>query len=324
VDFALQALLVFSANDMAYVLAEAAGGTSENFVATMNTTAKRLGMSATHYANPNGLFEPRQVTTARDMAILASVILREFPEYSHYFKQATVAVGKRKLANRNSLIRRMAAADGMKTGFVCNSGFNLVASATQGTRRLAAIVFGASSGAARADLAQLLLVDGFSRAPKGQRPQIAHLANRPLGSIVPTDMTASVCRKKSPVTLVNPQGLKGWGISLGSYETAEKADVALRGQLLSPSGMNMAGSAGILKTPGGGYAAVVWNINEAASLAACAQFRSEKAFCNVMMPQSFAAIAALMPKPRPMAEKLRKAQGSDTAKPKAKRHAKKP
>ena len=152
VDFALQALLVYSANDMAYVLAEATGGTWQNFVASMNETARSLGMTGTHYANPNGLFEPRQITTARDVAILASTILAEFPEYSHYFAQPHVAVGKRKLANRNSLIRQMPEADGMKTGFVCNSGFNLVASATHEGRKLVTVVFGAQSGKARADL----------------------------------------------------------------------------------------------------------------------------------------------------------------------------
>mgnify|MGYP003349185268 CR=1 FL=1 len=105
-------------------------------------TAARLGMTATHYANPNGLFDPRQLTTARDTGLLVSALLRDFPEYAHYFSQKAVAVGKRKLANRNALIRQMPEADGMKTGFVCNSGFNLVATATRDKRKLAAIVFG--------------------------------------------------------------------------------------------------------------------------------------------------------------------------------------
>lgn len=322
VDFALQALLVHSANDMAYVLAEAAGGSVENFVASMNDTAARLGMTATHYVNPNGLFDPRQLTTARDMALLAAATVREFPEYAHYFKQPYVAVGKRKLANHNSLIRRMAEADGMKTGFVCNSGFNVVASATQKGRKLVAVVFGAQSGQARADLAQLLFVDGFARGLQGTHPRISGLANLPLGSIVPTDMTASVCKKKPAVTLVSPHDLTGWGFLLGSYETAQKADVALRGKLLSPSGMNAAGSAGVMKLPGGGFGAVVWNIGQGRSVSTCAQFRSEGAYCNVMMPESFAAIAALGPKPRPKTEKLQ-VQGLDPAKSKTKTPVKK-
>ncbi|MBC8035817.1 MAG: D-alanyl-D-alanine carboxypeptidase, partial [Rhizobiales bacterium] len=264
----------------------------------------------------------RQITTARDTAILASAILKEFPEYIHYFKQPNVAVGKRRLANRNSLIRRMAEADGMKTGFVCNSGFNLVASATQKGRRLVAVVFGAQSGKARADLAQLLLVDGFTRGPNDARPRISSLANQSLGTLVPTDMTASVCKKKPVVTLVSPHKLGGWGISLGSYETAQKADMALRGRLLSPSGMILAGSAGVMKLPGSGYGAVVWNIDQAQSLSTCAHFREEGVYCNVMMPETFTAISALLPKPPLKAEKPR-AQGSDGVKSKTKPRAKK-
>jgi D-alanyl-D-alanine carboxypeptidase len=321
-DFALQTMLVYSANDTAYVLAEAAGGTLQNFVATMNETAIRLGMTSTHYVNPNGLFEPRQITTARDTAILATAILKEFPEYGHYFKQASVAVGKRKLANRNSLIRRMAEADGMKTGFVCNSGFNLVASATREGRKLVAVVLGAQSSKARADLAQLLLVDGFTRAAQAGGLRVSALHNQPLGTLVPTDMTASVCRKKPAVTLASPHDLKGWGISLGSYDTALKADMALRGRLLSSAGMKVTGPAGVLKLPGGGYGAMMWNIDQARSLSVCTQFREEGVYCNVMMPETFSAMAALVPKPRTRIEKPH-AQGSDGTKPKAKPRVKK-
>ena len=110
--------------------------------AEMNATAKKLGLNATHYVNPNGLFDPRQLTSARDIGVLAAVILSEFPEHSHRFSQQHVAIGKKKLLNRNSLIRSMPEADGMKTGFVCNSGFNLVASATRDGRKLIAVVSG--------------------------------------------------------------------------------------------------------------------------------------------------------------------------------------
>jgi D-alanyl-D-alanine carboxypeptidase len=144
VDFALQALLIYSANDMAYVLAEGAAGTVDAFVREMNATAEKLGMTGTRFANPNGLFDPRQITTARDIAILATALLKTYPERAHYFSQDAVAIGKRRLPNRNSLLRQMKAADGMKTGFVCNSGFNLVATATIDGRRLGAVIFGAS------------------------------------------------------------------------------------------------------------------------------------------------------------------------------------
>ena len=163
VDLALQTLLVYSANDMAYVLAEGANGTVFNFVQEMNATAKKLGLNATHFVNPNGLFDPRQLTSARDIGVLAAVILSEFPEHSRFFSQQHVAIGKKKLMNRNSLIRTMPEADGMKTGFVCNSGFNLVASATRGGRKLIAVVLGAPNSGNRAEIARTLLTDGFSK-----------------------------------------------------------------------------------------------------------------------------------------------------------------
>jgi D-alanyl-D-alanine carboxypeptidase len=323
VDFAVQSLLVYSANDMAYVLAEAAGGTSQNFVAAMNEQAAALGMTGTHYVNPNGLFEPRQITTARDVGLLTSAILSEFPEYAHYFAQSHVAVGSRKLANRNSLIRQMPEADGMKTGFVCNSGFNLVASATRDGRKLVAVVFGAQSGKARADLAQMLLIDGFSRQPQAPRPRVSDLTNDPLGTIVPADMTASVCRRKLLVTITNAHDLTGWGVSFGKYETAQQADMALRGRLLSPSGRDAAGSAGVIEIPGqAGFSAVVWDIDQSRSLSTCARYRTEKAYCDVMTPETFAAIAALTPAPKPEAEKPQ-AQGSDAGKTKKKKKSKK-
>ncbi len=322
IDFALQSLLVYSANDMAFVLAEAAGGTWQNFVAAMNLTAKSMGMTATHYVNPNGLFEPRQITTARDMALLTSAILRDFPEFAHYFSQPFVAVGKRKLSNRNSLIRQWAEADGMKTGFVCNSGFNLVASATRAGRKLVAVVLGAQSGKARVDLAQMLLTDGFSRAPEATKPRIAQLANEQFGAIVPADMTASVCRKKPLVTVTSARDLTGWGISLGKYETAQKADMALRGRLLSPSAIDAAGEVGVIKVPGEDtFAAVIWNVDQTRSLAMCARYRTEKAYCDVMTPETFAQIAALTPKPASRAEKP-EAQGSDAGKTKPKKKKK--
>lgn len=322
VDFALQALLVYSANDMAYVLAEGASGSAPTFVREMNTAAQDLGMTGTHFANPNGLFDPRHISTARDLAILASAVLREYPEHSHYFSQPVLAVGKRKLANRNSLIRQMPEADGMKTGFVCNSGYNLVATATHDGHKLGAVVLGASSGKHRVDLAEMLLVDGFSRGAPPIPRKLAQIPNLEQGAVVPADLTASVCRQKQPVELVQSSKLQGWGISFGTYDSANKADMALRGRILSTSGRSLTAPAGVIRMPGGtGYAAVLWSLDQPASLAACAGYRNENAPCDVLTPETFAQIAALTPEPppRPAAST---AQGSDGSKTKKKRKKK--
>ena len=315
VDFALQALLVYSANDMAYVLAEAASADVATFAADMNRQAQRLGMTGTHYVNPNGLFEPRQVTTARDLAILVTALVKDFPEHSKYFSQDYLEVGKRKLANRNSLLRQMPEADGMKTGFVCNSGFNLVATATHDGHRLGAVILGANSGKHRADLAEMLLVDGFSR-PASVRPKLQQIQNLHTGAIVPADMTANVCKQKAPVTITSSKELSGWGISFGNYEQAKHADMALRGRLLSVSGIDLPGRPGIIKMPGkGGFAPVMWNLDREKSLAACAKYHTENAPCEVLTPETFEQIVALTPDPPPRPAAAT-AEGSDTGKAK--------
>jgi D-alanyl-D-alanine carboxypeptidase len=312
IDFALQALLVYSANDMAYVLAEAASGSVSAFADEMNAQAQRMGMTGSHFVNPNGLFDPRHVSTARDLAILTSVLLKDFPEHTHYYSQDFVPVGKRRLANRNSLIRQMPEADGMKTGFVCNSGFNLVATATRNGRKLGAVVLGANSGKHRADLAEMLLVDGFSRlnAPK---TKFEAIGNMKTGAIVPADMSSTVCKTK-PIAVASARDLGGWGISFGNYETPATADMALRGRLLSPSGIMLSGMPGLVRMPGnGGFAAAMWNLDQQSSLAACARYRVEKAPCEVIPPETFAQIAAMMPADPPKASSTT-AQGSDATK----------
>jgi D-alanyl-D-alanine carboxypeptidase len=167
VDNALKMLLVHSANDMAVVLAEGVSGSIEKFADDMNAEAQRLGMTQTNYVNPNGLPNDEQITSARDLAILARALILEFPEYDYYWHIASIRLGKRIYRNTNKLIDAYAGADGMKTGFICASGFNLVATATRGGKRLIAVVLGAKSSASRAVKAAQLFERGFRTDPFG-------------------------------------------------------------------------------------------------------------------------------------------------------------
>ncbi|MFC0239535.1 D-alanyl-D-alanine carboxypeptidase family protein [Rhodopseudomonas telluris] len=162
VDNALKMMMVKSANDMAVVLAEGVGGSIDGFSEMMNATAQRLGMTQTHYVNPNGLPADGQVTSARDLAILARAVIRDLPEYEYFVHIPAIRFGKRVTYNFNKLIGRYPGADGFKTGFICASGYNLVASATRNGRRLIAVVLGANSGQDRAVKAAQLLERGFS------------------------------------------------------------------------------------------------------------------------------------------------------------------
>jgi D-alanyl-D-alanine carboxypeptidase len=162
VDNALKMLMVKSANDIAVTIAEGVGGSIEGFADLMNANARRLGMSQSNFVNPNGLPAENHVTSARDLGILARALIREFPESDFYWHISSIRYGNRVLHNYNSLIDRYPGADGMKTGFICASGYNVVASATRNGRRLIAVVLGAYSGAVRAQKAGALLERGFN------------------------------------------------------------------------------------------------------------------------------------------------------------------
>ena len=161
VDLAIKALIVKSANDVAVMLAEAIGGSEEGFVKLMNDTAKRLGMTRTNFVNANGLPAPEQVTTARDLAKLSRAVMKEYPEHAALWALPEVRIGKIKLATHNHLLKTFDGADGIKTGFICDSGFNVVSSATRDGRKLIAVVLGEPSGRDRSIRAASLLDHGF-------------------------------------------------------------------------------------------------------------------------------------------------------------------
>ena len=162
-DVALKVLIVESANDVAVMIAEGVADSQEAFVQRMNETAQHLGMTRTNFANVNGLPDERQVTTARDLAKLARAIIIGFPEHADLFTTIQVQVGKQIMRTHNGLLVSLPGADGMKTGFICDSGFNVVASATRDGRKLVAVVLGEQSLATRRVRATDLLENGFRR-----------------------------------------------------------------------------------------------------------------------------------------------------------------
>jgi D-alanyl-D-alanine carboxypeptidase len=198
VDNAVKLLMVKSANDMAVVLAEGVAGTQDAFVFEMNAAAQALGMTATRFKNPHGLPDDEQVTTARDMAILAQALIKEFPEHEMFFRIPSLQLGKYTLRNYNRLIDRYPGADGMKTGFICASGFNLVASAHRGNKRLIAVVLGSHNAVARAEQAAMLFERGFQAGAGlevllGGSKNVAMIANLTQD---PASMWEQMCGKK--------------------------------------------------------------------------------------------------------------------------------
>jgi D-alanyl-D-alanine carboxypeptidase len=163
VDNALKMMLVKSANDIAVVLAEGVSGSVEAFVARMNQTAQSIGMYDSYFANPNGMPDDRARTSARDLAVLARSLIVDFAPYRGYFEIGSIQLGKRTFQNTNGLVGRYPGSTGMKTGFVCASGFNVVATAQQGNRELLTVVLGAPSAVQRTIQAAELFDAGFSQ-----------------------------------------------------------------------------------------------------------------------------------------------------------------
>ncbi|HEY6632714.1 MAG TPA: D-alanyl-D-alanine carboxypeptidase family protein [Rhizobiaceae bacterium] len=199
-DNALKIIMVKSANDISTSIGESVAGSEEAWAARMNAESQRLGMTGSHWANAHGLHDDRQYTTARDLGILASALRRDFPQYGSYFSIEGLSFGKQVIGNHNALIGRFEGADGMKTGYTCPAGYNLVASATRDGRTLMAVVIGATSVKARNEAAAALLAKGFSQpAPSG----VTLAAMQPSGAGIDqaTNMREALCTKAGSTAL---------------------------------------------------------------------------------------------------------------------------
>ena len=230
---ALYLMLVKSANDIAVAVAETVSGSVEKFVFEMNVTADALGLTATHYVNPNGLHDPGQVTSARDLALLALDIRARHPEYDAIFRTETVMLGKARLESQNNLLTHFAGTTGMKTGFVCSSGLNMVATAERGGRDLMAVILGGSSARERGEEAAQLLLNGFAGKFSGKGISVAALAN---SDAPPPDLRSLICGKEATAYRTEreeayPYGLKGEPTFLSDTVPALTYRVATLGRI---------------------------------------------------------------------------------------------
>ncbi|WP_445003622.1 serine hydrolase [Halomonas mongoliensis] len=164
VEEAILALVVRSANDVAVVVAEALGGSERQFGQMMTAKARELGMPNTVFRNASGLPDNGQTTTARDMATLSIRLMQDFPQYYHYFSRQSFAYRGTTHNSHNRLVRNYAGADGLKTGFIRASGFNVATSAVRDNRRLVSVVMGGFTAASRDTHMADLLDRGFVRA----------------------------------------------------------------------------------------------------------------------------------------------------------------
>jgi D-alanyl-D-alanine carboxypeptidase len=208
---ALYIMLVKSANDMAVAIAETVAGDEKTFVKQMNLMAQQMDLTATHFENANGLNNSKQVSSARDLAMLALYLQRDYPQYEEMFRVQQVKLGKTVLKTSNEMLEHLDGMTGMKTGYICSSGLNIVATMERDGRSLIAVVLGGSSARERNELAAQLFLRGLSGALGPTGRTVVQLANL---DTKPTDMKPYICGAKAKDYVKEreelfPMGLKG-------------------------------------------------------------------------------------------------------------------
>jgi D-alanyl-D-alanine carboxypeptidase (penicillin-binding protein 5/6) len=216
VEDAMHAVAVKSANDMAVALSEKIGGTESQFAALMTLKAQELGMTRTRFVNANGLPDSRQITTARDIATLSRAVLRDYPQYYHYFSQEQFTFRGQTMNNHNGLLGKMPGVDGLKTGFTNAAGYNLAASAVRNGHRLITVVLGGSSGAERNANVEDLLLTGFDiedRRARGENVQLTEnmFETPPVGAAPVPQVEQG---DADPIDVVLTSATRGTGVTI--------------------------------------------------------------------------------------------------------------
>ena len=218
VEQAILATIARSANDAAVALAERIGGDETTFAARMTATARKLGMTGSVFRNASGLPDPEQITTARDMAVLAMSLIRDFPQYYGFFSARSVSHLGENLPTINAILDLYPGADGLKTGFTCGSGYNLVASAERDGRRIIGVVLGGLTSDQRYRQMTDLLDAGFAVEPDEDPVTLDRLAHAAAGA-PPRQLSDEDC---APGWSLRPDGevagrLPGWAIVFGGF-----------------------------------------------------------------------------------------------------------
>jgi D-alanyl-D-alanine carboxypeptidase len=264
---AISALVTKSANDVASVLAEALGKTESHFAEIMTAKAHQLGMARTRFRNASGLPDRDQVTTARDMVKLALALQHDFPQYYRFFSLKSFTYRGRVIPNHNHLLARYEGTDGMKTGYVHESGFNIVVSVRREGHHLIAAVFGGNTAASRDRQTIRLLNQAFASIEQG--PVVA--SARP---------TAKLGVAAAQVAAADTAAVPGWSIQVGAFNhLAPARRAATRAVHKVPS----LASARIAVIPGDGlYRARLLGLSHAEARSACRQLKRKKMGCMIL------------------------------------------
>jgi D-alanyl-D-alanine carboxypeptidase len=289
------AIILQSANDAAVALAERIGGSEEAFAARMTAQAKELGMSRTVFRNASGLPDPEQVTTARDMAVLAKALLQNYPQYYHFFSTTSFTFDGQTFGTINGILSRYAGADGIKTGFTCGSGYNLVASATRDGRRLIGVLLGSHTNFERHSEMGRLLDVGFAadlQALDGKM-LLADLGDGDADDAPPTQLSATECAYGVSMTSTEAgltgSGLGGgWALIFGASANKRQAQQMLKQARQQLKPVLAGGRAVIVPKQWKGtrrYSALLAGLSKEQAGKACKHLWSVGAYCLALSPR---------------------------------------
>ena len=291
VDLLLEAMIVRSANDAAVALAEAVSGSEGHFAISMTRQARALGMSQSFFRNASGLPDPGQVTTARDLAILARALIADFPDRFDLFRKQQVTFNRQARPTVMGWQRGYPGAEGIKTGFTCGSGYNLLGAATRNGRRLIAVVLGARTSGERNARVTKLMDEGFTTAPDEASGAVLLSALRGQAlTAVPYVLADGRCPvTPSPGTAVMAEGtLPGWGLIFGSFVDREEARATIKGNQDVLKDVISQGRPAIVakrrQTPPS-YSALLVGLPEAEAGGACRHLQDLGIYCLAVPPK---------------------------------------
>ena len=281
VEQAIQSLVARSANDSAAALGERISGSEPAFAQRMTQTAVQLGMTATEFRNANGLPDQGQVTTARDLALLTIALLRDFPQYYGYFHTREFMFGKQRIGPGVHFVEIYSPyADGLKTGFICSSGFNIVGSAVRDGRRLVAVAFGFRRADLRDEFMVRLFDEAFQLKTGGSRQKVWQLRNE--GGTPGMVFSQSDCgqiRYEMP-------GDAAWLGTFGDWGSAKRVFDAGQAQLAAMA-VAQPGKEWILPitvNKATRQAAIIADLEPGVAQKLCDNYRAKKQFCEVRKP----------------------------------------
>lgn len=286
VEEAILGLVTRSANDAAAALGELLGGTEARFARIMTLRARALGMRQTVFRNASGLPDWDQVTTARDMTTMARRLLYDFPDEYRYFSTTSFRFRGQVLRNHNNLLDNYPGADGIKTGYIDASGFNLISSATRGRVRLIGVVMGASRGYER-DLHMISLLDkGFERLDV---PVAPHMAGR-MPTLVSAARATPAPRQPplpAPVVVATPRGRPAarWSVQVGSFTSEKMArEAAFTARRIADAGSVRVEAATVNRRQN--FRAQLSGLTQAEVQPACTALTRRKIPCMPIRPQA--------------------------------------